>query len=797
VTRRTPFRVLNQPGLPGIGYRVGRHPCFKQSMLAGLSEPNCPTLGARLSTRADDDFAIALLDGAAMLADILTFYQERIANESYLRTATERFSVLQLARLVGYQLSPGVAASTFLAFTLEQPPALPAGTTPSPVIVPDKVSIKAGTKAQSIPGQDEQAQTFETVADLEAFRTLNSLRVYPEPLPAGAAPAGLDRAWVSGNVADLAQGSDLVVFADGTDRVEDKKVKSLRGAGPVSEIIWEPGLQQNFPAGSQLRAWTRKYRLYGHNLPDRACTADGTPVDVLPDDEYLTGGLPLDGLHEGLVAGMDVLVRFPGAVHLARIQAVTQGGVKLGPFSAAVTRLVISPMPLAAIPTMAGVRSAVVYQLAANGSEPRNYHWPWIPAGTSKVRVAGGAVERDRLVAFADEGGASHVAQVKKSTAGAGYTLVEFEPALGCRLETMSAVMLGNVAPATHGETTSEVLGSGDASRAYQRFTLRQPPLTYVATAGASGTKSTLEVRVNDQLWTEVPTLYCRGPEEHVFVTRTEDDGSTVVQFGDGRTGARLPSGRENVRARYRKGIGTGGMVKAGQVSLLATRPLGIKSVVNPVPGTDAEDPEPMENARRTAPLKVLTMGRAVSLQDYEDFALGFAGIAKALATWTWDGEQRGVFITVAGPGGTSPSAGRCRDLVTALHQAGDPHVSVTVEPCRAAIFALLASLKVQPDRAGEEEQVVAAARQAVIRAFSFEARGIGQAVALSEVIAVLQSVTGVQAVDVDLLFRWGQPPRLQDRLAASFPLAGERGVPAAAELLTLDPRCLLLKVMT
>ena len=54
---------------------------------------------------------------------MLTFYQERIANEGYLRTATERRSVLELARLVGYQLAARrVAASVYLAYTLARAP---------------------------------------------------------------------------------------------------------------------------------------------------------------------------------------------------------------------------------------------------------------------------------------------------------------------------------------------------------------------------------------------------------------------------------------------------------------------------------------------------------------------------------------------------------------------------------------------------------------------------------------------------------------------------------------------------
>ena len=80
---------------------------------------------------------------------MLTFYQERIANEGYLRTATERRSVLELARLVGYEPRPGVAASVFLAYTLDD-------------TVSGEVLIPAGSQAQSVPGPGEIPQLFET-----------------------------------------------------------------------------------------------------------------------------------------------------------------------------------------------------------------------------------------------------------------------------------------------------------------------------------------------------------------------------------------------------------------------------------------------------------------------------------------------------------------------------------------------------------------------------------------------------------------------------------------------------------
>ena len=94
-----------------------------------------------------------------------TFYQERIANEGFLRTATERRSILEQARLIGYELNPGVAASAYLAFSVDT-----AAGAPASAVVPK------GTKVQSVPGQDELPQTFETSDEITARLEWNALR---------------------------------------------------------------------------------------------------------------------------------------------------------------------------------------------------------------------------------------------------------------------------------------------------------------------------------------------------------------------------------------------------------------------------------------------------------------------------------------------------------------------------------------------------------------------------------------------------------------------------------------------
>ena len=375
-------------------------------------------------------------------------------------------------------------------------------------------------------------------------------------------------------------------------------------------------------------------------------------------------------------------------------------------------------------------------------------------------------------------------------------TTLTLTPSLANNYARDSFAFNANVARATHGETKQEVLGSGDASQTYQQFTLKQSPLTYLAADGPSGADSTLQVRVNDLLWQEVPTFYGHGPHERIFVTRTGDDGKTTVEFGDGKTGARLPTGRENVTARYRKGIGTAGNLKAEQLSLLMARPLGVKGVINPEAAAGAADQESLSDARSNAPLTVLTLDRIVSLQDYEDFARAFPGVAKALATWTWTGKVRGVFVTVAGPEGAAipDRSPMLNKLVAAMKDAGDPHVQLRVQTYRESFFKLGAAMKIDPDY--EPQKVLAAVEQALRSNFSFDARAFGQAVTASDVMAVIQDVAGVIAVEVTKFYKAGDPTSLvkNELLLAAVPQAGAGGVPdsqdnpiLAAELLTLS----------
>jgi baseplate J-like protein len=367
-------------------------------------------------------------------------------------------------------------------------------------------------------------------------------------------------------------------------------------------------------------------------------------------------------------------------------------------------------------------------------------------------------------------------------------------------LDRPTVTINANVAPATHGESLSEIAGGGDAAKPDQHFVLKQPPLTWVSDGSQpDGRLSTLKLTVNDVTWKEVSTLHDSGSSDRVYTLRTGDDGKTTVTFGDGVQGARLPTGENNVRAAYRKGLGAAGNLRAGQLSNLVTRPAGVKSVTNPEVSTGGQDAETINSARRNAPLRVLTLDRAVSIADYANYAMAFAGIDKACAAWIETGGTRGVHVTVAGTNGAAVEDGKEKqaDLIASLRQFGDAFVPLTVGSCVDLRFQLAATIVPAADV--DSDKVLAEVERRLREAFAFSARDLGQAVTLDEVYSVIQAVKGVVAADVRKLHLAGDAAgdKPSVRLFARLPTLQPDGTVQPAELLTLDSGPLDLVVST
>jgi hypothetical protein len=961
----TPETITNPPALSQVSYRTGRYATFLASMLAALSsaDPALAPLGS-LRTRDPGDFSIALLDSWATVLDIVTFYSERLANEAFLRTALEQRSVTDLAALVGYVPSPGVAASATLAFTLTTAPGSPAS-----------VLIPAGTRVQSVPGPGQTAQVFETSADLNALAAWNSL---PAQTTTPWSLSGDEQSTlIAGTSNNISVGDALLfVYAPGgtpsttSGLVEFHYVTAVSTdpAAKTTQLTWDVPLSTTqFADGVNLYVFRKKAALFGANAPSLG-TLSGANITNVPGwpggpgvtptvwqwnylygyaypqvvlDAVYPGLTPADGSTQWLaLTGLpysdfgatgdsaDAIVTEiltissaadlnPGwftlpsratAVMVDNLQIIFDGApppatgmssaaspdfslnwnsifvgifventpqvtayvqsaqltgaalpltdwssitdlfpaFQIGPFK---FHLILAgpstgmPQPVAGssvtvvggqqIPAgQAAAISGLRLRLQVAPAQPGVPSAMFTPAATPGTSSAAGGqvflidafppglqVAGDTLNAIwsvitksgvpgtlsvpldsqqptflpadpAADPVASEAAIVQAATPTGDLTELALAAPLARIYDRSTVKVNANVVLATNGETVQEILGSGDATNPGLSFTLKQAPLTYLTSAASSGSQSTLQVWVNNLRWQEAPNLLSAGAADRVYTTSVNPSGNTVVQFGDGTHGERPPTGQANIRAVYRKGIGLAGMVAAGQLSQPLDRPQGLSGVTNPSAATGAADPATADEIREIAPLPTLTISRVVSLEDYQNYALGFAGIAKALATWTWSGNLRGVFLTVAGANGTTLASDDpiISSLATALRQYGDPYVPLTTVPARLVLFTFTASVAIDTTTY-DPSVVLAQAWQGMSAVFAFGRRSLGQGVAASEIIEVIQGVPGVQAVRLTGLQRSGQPASAGSVLRASGPQPPTAAQPAlGAELLLLDP---------
>jgi predicted phage baseplate assembly protein len=740
----------NPPGQDAIAYRSGTHGTVLRRMLAGLGS----RLG-RLDPAAADDPAVALLDAWATVADVVTFYQERIANEGFLRTAVERRSVLELARAIGYELRPGAAAMTYLDFRTQAGPA--------------SAVLPAGTRVLSVPAQDQLPQPFETGPEFTADSARNEIPLRTRrPQTLGV---GRTELYLSGVQTGLRTGDPILVVEapakpDDVPAVWEFRVLSsvaprpatAADAPPATLVTWNEPLTGDYHQ-PEVYAFDVRAAIFGYNAPDwRSLPAEVReryrptkkerkgavwPKFALPDVAQGTGSaIDLDAVYPAVETGSLLVLRQPNRERLYRVTAAVPSARQDFAISAQTTLVTMSADGLGSF----GRREVAVHTASRRldlAEEPIGdpVTGPELDLARPAPLTRGQQVIVTGMAGDRPWAGPARIEDVQ----GTRITLAAAVPAL----IRESVRIAGNVVLATHGETVpDEVLGSGDGTASHQRFVLRKPNLTHLAARTPTGVADSLVIRVDGVEWTEVPSLYPAGPLDRCYVVRIDDDAVATVIFGDGVHGARLPTGQENVRAHYRSGIGPAGEVGAHTLSLLPQRPLGIATVDNPLAASGSSAPETLAEARTNAPLTVLTLDRVVSLSDYEDYARGFAGIAKAHAVTLPGPGSDLVQITVAGAGGAAVPRDPTIDLLLgALDTVRDTAVPVRADSLEQIRFRLGVEVLADPARIAAD--VREAVRRALIGFYAADRRAFGRPVTPSEVLATAQRVAGVRAARI------------------------------------------------
>jgi predicted phage baseplate assembly protein len=598
----------------------------------------------------------------------------------------------------------------------------------------------------------------------------------------------------------------------------------------------------------RLVAWRlgASMRHFGHAAPATQVTidADGRAHELpVPYDRVLdaTQGapagprlaarqLPVEGAATGLAAGTGVLVEAAlaasaGAAPTKRVLArrITQVDGQSLAWGAQTGAATVATLDADLAVTDGGtaLRWADIRGLTAHAVHGEAFALRAEPHATS---AASGAVldfygsaddamallGRTLLLLEPDGPAAAMVQRVRRQTHGEPRFEVTLDRDVDYRLyghDTPEVEVLGNLVEATEGKTQPEtVLGDGDGRAVFQTFALPKAPLAHRLDPAASPPQvPEVEVRVDGLAWTRVESFFASGPRDTVYVVRATDDGGSCVQFGDGVHGARLPSGQGNVTASWRVGSGSRGPLKADTTVSAKPRFAGFDKARLPEPVTGGAAPESAELARLAAPGTMQSLGRIVSLADFETEARTLPGVLKARAAWLQMDGAPVLGLTVLIDGTASEADRAALDL--ALRQAVEAR-----GPARCALWLRIGqrrfadvALRVGFDRRRRTADLEAALRLALGTCaddtalddlptgglFDWRERTFGQDVHGSQIVARVQNVEGIAWVELTRLAV--RAPTLARGLRAERAASvSPRPLPAAARRLRCPADALL-----
>lgn len=696
-----PQSITNPPGRSRINYRVGDFVAFREALLR--SRPGEVEL-ANWRPGAQGDLAVQMIEWWAYVADIITFYNERIANETYLRTAVLPESVQRLIRILGYRPRPGIGATGTLA-------ALMSSST--------SFTLPQGFQIQSKPGPGSQPQIFE-------LNTATLIQL-PDSIAADAPPdpslLGSDGACVllQGTITSIKAGAGLLLLENGWAANDSNYALAVvAGTATVKDPRNNPNTQVTFQSPvTQLSGQSAANFSLQRSQQSSHLWQYGT-VKVLIDNADGTGTAHLESISRQIQVGDPILFDTIGGgvtAKLAVVVSYTEAVYYANPAGSPPDPSIPPPSPTIAIPilhsaigfkpaeALSGWISLVNYQ-----SLTVRYQWQPISTvipfpATSLTSTAVSLltpvpaallpmVDEDVLVSDANGNGVQ-----AQATAGSAIPstlgLSNFSDANANLIAPLN--VLFDLLPVSRGKTVAnEILGSGDATiTTGQEFTLQKSPLTYLQSAASTSGddySSTLSIWVNGVQWNEVPSFYGQAPDAAVFVTREDENNVTHVQFGDGVFGARLPSGNNNVVATYRYGSGADAP-DAGTLSVILQSWPGLRSILNPVAAGGGADPDPPQRIKTYAPASVLTFGRAISADDYETIAAQAPGVARARSYWIWDAVQQRMMVKVY----VGDDANAVSSANTALAGASDPNRPLKVYLASTLPVTLGMTLVVDP----------------------------------------------------------------------------------------------------
>ncbi|WP_270731626.1 hypothetical protein [Shimia sp. Alg240-R146] len=676
------------------------------------------------STDGQQDLGVMLLDMWAYVADVTRFYDAEIAGEFYLDTAQRDKTTKRITSLIGYKPRPALSAKADLVVEADGRSHVP---------------MPARTGFRSEGFEDEPPQVFETLTRHVAQPARNIWHL--DPIEADIYPGRILLRPKDNGVPKRG----ILAFRVGGVPTHASQIGGVsKFIGPDDRVFTEVTLETPFSPTDGTTLSDVQMRLMG-------LTASKSPLT----HTFVANKLVLDGLYPQLKAMELAVLETPTGLYPFEISSVARQDLALA---------------IASEPAITAPASEITHAGFAAGvlTEHTDYRVHFNPIRIGALRapaktevtlqdLGGEASLKQPDVRLDQAEGGPFVVQGRNPTGESidgevmrdalrrDYSLLPnlSRPAFDAPLVAPLKVF-GNVVTAVRGESVGgEVLGSADAARPDNRFQLKKAPLSWIEDPSQpNGLRPLIDVYVDGIRWNRAETLYTARPEDRVYVLEEADDGKTSVIFGDGLRGERPTTGVENVVADYRWGAGAA-KPPPGTIKQMAKPVKGIRRVLNPLPATGGADAEAASEIRTNAPAKVLALGKAVSVQDFEALAAGYPGVLNTAAGWAWDATQQRAVVTVwvIEDGGLDHVA--LRDWLISM-AADDTPVEVTI--ATGLEKWLLISVLVHPDHNSADTKAAVEARLAD-ETLALSAVPIGGVLYRSALVKAIQTVPGVASV--------------------------------------------------
>jgi hypothetical protein len=322
---------------------------------------------------------------------------------------------------------------------------------------------------------------------------------------------------------------------------------------------------------------------------------------------------------------------------------------------------------------------------------------------------------------------------------GGSYTVIQ-----NARVSTMQATV-----GAQEGTTYDEVLDISDGS-AWQIFPL--PRLDVI--------EGSVSITVDEgvpEAWSEIESLGYASPGQKVYELSRNFEGYVIARFGDGSQG-KIPNLGATVSSIYRVGGGIVGNVGADKINTLLDSitstggPVNF-SVTNPEESSGGAEEQSIDDAKLLGPKSLRALNRAVALEDYATLARAVVGVREANAVRRGSPLFREIDVYITPEGGYEPSQTLIDLVEDYLQDRAMAGETVYVQGPKNVVGVLL-SATVHVLSTYDSDDIRILVEDAINDFFDVEAEGtqFGKNVNLSDLMALIDNVLGVDYVDVSQL---------------------------------------------